>query len=58
MLSKIADDVTEEESLSIYNSFHEDWLLFVDEVLGITLDEEQREIVRSVQKNQYILRII
>ena len=29
-----------------------DWNLFIDEVLGVTLDEKQRDIVTSAQNNQ------
>jgi hypothetical protein len=51
----VSDQLTiqdiEQESLAMVNDHLQDWCVFAREVLGVTLDEEQEAILRSVQHN-------
>lgn len=41
-----------EKGLALMNEWRADWCRFAKEALGVTLDPEQQEILRSVQYNR------
>ena len=50
-LKTISQKTIRERGISKINAWRRDWNLFVREALGVTLDSEQQEILRSVQHN-------
>ena len=38
----------------LFGRWREDWNIFASEVLGVTLDDEQKAIVNSVQNNKLV----
>lgn len=46
------ENTLETRGISLINSWRADWCKFAKEALGVTLDKEQREILRSVQFNR------
>lgn len=49
--SKITSSRLKKVSLELMNEWRKDWVRFAQEALGVTLDEEQQAILRSVQHN-------
>lgn len=45
------NDIVRKRGVELLNSWRADWNKFVKEALGVTLDSEQQEILRSVQFN-------
>lgn len=50
--SKIDDTTIHQCKMSLLSEWRKDWVRFAQEALGVTLDREQREILRSVQFNR------
>ena len=51
MQPRISKDKIRKASLSLMNEWRNDWVRFAQEALGVTLDDEQQAILRSVQHN-------
>lgn len=45
-------ELLRKKGLSKMGQWKRDWVLFAEEAFGVTLDDEQKEIIRSVQHNQ------
>ena len=43
-----------ERAQKVFNAWRADWSLFIKEVLGVSLDEEQQAIVTAVQHNKLV----
>lgn len=50
--SKIDDTTIHQCKMSLLSEWRKDWVRFAQEALGVTLDSEQQEILRSVQFNR------
>ena len=50
--SKISNSSIRKASISLPTEWRKDWVRFAQEALGVTLDEEQQDILRSVQFNR------
>jgi len=48
-MSKINENIVD-----IWQDWKNDWCLAADELLGVTLDEDQKEILRAIQNNRLI----
>ncbi len=44
-------EIQEEQLLAIFDQWRADWNLFAEEVLGVSLDADQKAIIKSVQVN-------